>query len=224
MNGGEKINEFITKNELWIKIGVLTLAALLIGGACFFAGRAYAEKNMKPKIQIEYVKGDTVTDTVYVPEPYEVIKPLDTVNFITQIFSAGLYSEVFPHRVDTVIQYIPTKDDSSAVIKDYLTKRVYNETFFDNDTLGKFDFRGEVQYNRLMSYDYSFTPMQKNITVTKYVVKKYSPFIGGGVSTQPAVIAQGGMFFDEKYGFAIQYDYNWTLRKNDFGALFIYKF
>ena len=224
MNEEEKIKNFLTENKFWIKVGAIALAALIIFMGGFLAGRAYTVKNTEPKVVIKYEKGDTIRDTVSVPEPYEVIRPVDTFNFIAGIVSAGLYKEVFPHRVDTVIQYIPTNEDSSAVIKDYELKRIYNETFFDNDTVGKFQFHGEVQYNRLRYYGYTFTPVKKTVTETQYIIKKFSPYIGGGISTMPAIIAQGGIFFDEKYGFALQYNYDWVTKTNNYSTIFMYKF
>lgn len=224
MNEEEKIKDFITQNKFWIKVGAVALAVLLVFAGGFFVGRAYTVKNTKPKVVIKYEKGDTIRDTVSIPVPYEVIQPVDTGNFIAGIVAAGLYTEVFPHRTDTVTVYVPMKEDSVAVIRDYELKRIYNETFFNNDTIGKFEFHGEVQYNRLRYYGYTFTPVHKTVTETQYIVKKFSPFIGAGLNTTPSVIAQGGVFFEEKYGFAAQYSYDWVNKKNSYGAVFMYKF
>ncbi len=225
MDEEKKIKQFITDNSFWIKLGcaILIIAASWFIG--FKMGRAYSEKHMKPKIEIRYEKGDTVKVEVTKPVPYEVVKPVDTANFLIGLIASGVYNELFPGK-DTVFVEIPTStsEDTIAVVNDYNLKRIYNEVFFDNDTTGKLHFRGEVQYNRLRYYEYSFVPVYKTITETKYAVRKFSPFVGAGLSTHPSIIAQGGIFFDEKYGVAVQYNYNWTLRKNDFGALFIYKF
>lgn len=211
-------------NKTWIKYAVISFAALLLCFGGFLIGRAYTIKRTKPKVVIEYVQGETIRDSVKVPVPYEVIKPVDTLNFLTEIIESGLYSELFPYKVDTLMMYIPTSEDTLAIVNDYGVKRLYKEKLFDNDTLGKFEFNGTVQYNRLMHYDYSFTPIHKTITETNYIVKKYSPFIGGGLSTTPSVIAQGGVFFDDKYGVAAQYNFNWKTGENTYGAIFMLKF
>lgn len=223
MDEEKKIKEFITENKFWIKCAGVLIAVLLIFFGGFYAGRTIGIRNMKPEVIVKYEKGDTITVTVDNPVPYEVIQPIDTTNFIAGLISSGVYQELFPDK-DTVYVHVPVKEDSTAVIKDYELKRIYNEVFFDNDTMGKFTFHGEVQYNRLRYYGYSYSPVYKTVTETHYIEKKFSPYVGGGISTAPSFIAQGGMFFDEKYGFGFQYNYDWYQKKNDFGFIFMYKF
>ena len=224
MDEEKKIQEFFTEYKFWIKMGAILLVAVGIFFGGFFMGRAEANKHHEPVIITKYEKGDEIKVEVEKPVPYEVIKPVDTMNFLLALIASGLYDEVFPDRPKDTVYITPSKEDTSAVVADYSLKRIYNETFFDNDTLGKFEFHGEVQFNRLRYYGYSYSPVYKTVTETKYIIRKFSPYIGGGLSTRPAAIVQAGMFFDEKYGVGIQYNYDWQLKKNDFGALFIYKF
>jgi len=225
MGEDNKIIAFIKKNSSWLTAVAIGLAVLMLFFGGFQAGRAYSDKHTEPKVIIRYEKGDTVKVEVTKPVPYEVIKPVDTLNFLTGLIASGVYNELFPNK-DTVYVGVPmpTSEDTLAVVNDYGVKRIYNETFFDNDTLGKMEFHGEVQYNRLRYYGYTFNPVYKTITETKYVTRKYSPFIGAGLATQPSAVVQGGVFFDEKYGVAFQYNYNWKIGTNDFGAIFMYKF
>lgn len=226
MDEEKKIKEFITENKFWIKCGIVVLAMLGLLFIGFELGRAYSNKHLEPKIEIRYEKGDSIRVEVPTPVPYEVVKPIDTTNFLIGLIASGVYQEIMPTKRDTVFIEVPTptSEDTLAVVRDYTTKRIYNELFFDNDTLGKMQFHGEVQYNRLRYYGYTFTPAIKTVTETNYVIRKFSPYVGAGISSQPTAIVQAGAFFDEKYGVAVQYNYDWQLKKNDFGALFMYKF
>lgn len=220
----DTVINFIKKNEKWFKLGLVILAAVLLFLLGLKVGRQVAEKNFKPTTVIEYVKGDTITDTVYTPKPVYVKTPADTADIIKACVKDGIYTELFPEKVVEKLIEVPTKEDTTAIIRDWGTKRVYEETLFDSDTLGTCKINAEVQYNRLNTYSYEFTPVIKQVTDTKYLTKKFGPFIGAGVMTNPSVVGMAGIFIDDKYGAAFNYQYEWELKKQNYGVTLFLKF
>lgn len=207
------------KNANWWKVGGIIAIALLLLIGGFYLGR----KTIKPgKPEIIYVPGDTVSVDVPYPVPVEVIKPADTLDIIRACIESGKYSELFPERVRDSIIYV-TKDDSTAIIRDWATERLYEEKMFDIDTVGTATVKAKVQYNRLTWLNSTFVPVQK-IVKEPQPIKKYSPFVGAGITTQPAVAGQLGMFFEDKYGFSGVYQYDWNNKNHIFGAMFLIKF
>ena len=180
-------------------------------------------KTIKPgKPDIIYVPGDTIEVDKPYPVPVEVHKPADTLNIILACIKSGKYYEFFPERVRDSIIYV-TKEDTTAVLRDWATERVYEEKMFDIDTVGTAIVRAKTQYNRLTWIGTTFTPVTKVVT-NQASVKKYSPFIGAGITTQPTVTSQVGMFFEDKYGFSALYQYDWVQKKHILGTTFMLKF
>jgi hypothetical protein len=132
-----------------------------------------------------------------------------------------LLAELFPEKKDTVFI---TKADTAAVLKDWATERLYSETLFDSDTLGKFSFDAAVKYNRLASFDYTFVPVQKQTETTIKTTRMFLPYLGAGMSLNGSIMAQGGMFFHQDAGFALQYQYDPKLKQNSVGGMFLWMF
>ena len=72
--------------------------------------------------------------------------------------------------------------------------------------------------------DISFVPVQKQTQTVTKTARRYLPYLGAGVDTRGAVMAQGGMFFHQDAGFAAQYRYDTQLKQNSVGAMFLYMF
>lgn len=196
-------------------IGAILLA--LVGG--FFIGR----KTIKPeKPDVVYVKGDSIKVDVPYPVPVEVVKPVDTANVILACIKSGKYYELFPEKVRDSLIYI-SKEDTTTVILDWATERFYEETLFDIDTVGTATVRAKVQYNRLSWLNSTFTPVTK-VVITPQPIKKYSPFVGVGLTTMPTALGQAGLFFEDKYGFSGLYQYDWVNNNHIFGGMFLLKF
>ena len=203
----------------WWKVALCIIA--IIGLLClgFFIGR----KTIKtPEPSVIYVPGDSVEVEVPYPVPVYVKEPADTADVIRACIESGRYYDLFPEKVRDSIIYV-TPEDTSMVLRDWATERYYEEKVFDIDTVGTAIVKAKTQYNRLTWLGTTFKPITKVITeVTP--VKKYSPFIGAGLTTQPSVAAQAGMFFEDKYGFSGMYQYDWTNKNHIFGAMFLIKF
>ena len=210
------------------KILFYILVILILFGSGFYFGR----KTMKVKetTKIEYIKGDTIRDTLYYPKPYKVTDPIDTLSVIKQCIKDGVYKELWPERVIT--EYIEiTREDTTKIMKDWATKRVYSETLFQNDSVGSCSINANVQYNRIQSMDYTFQPVTKKITEIKYYTKTFSPFVGAGYLTNPwdetrnpMFTLSGGLFIKEKIGVQLQLMHCLRSKDDYVGGSLIYKF
>jgi hypothetical protein len=165
---------------------LIALAIGVIGG--FFIGRA----TINTKTVVKYVKGETVRDTITIFKP---IRETPTDEYPSEFV-----------KTDTVyvdsIQYITSKLDSALIAKDFAIKREYHFNVFDND-LGKFDAMPIVQYNKLSSFAYEFTPIQKQTTI--YKEKLFTPFVSVGYNTLGYIGAGIGMFYKN---IGLEYNYN----------------
>lgn len=208
-----------TNKVNWWKVALYAIVILGLLATGFFIGR----KTIKPgEPDIVYVPGDSIHVDVPYPVPVYVNKPVDSLNVLLALIKSGKYYDLFPEKVRDSIVYV-TKDDTSAVIRDWATERFYEEKVFDIDTVGTAIVRAKTQYNRLTFLGTTFKPVTKVVT-NYHPVKKYSPFVGLGLTTQPTVAGQAGMFFEDKYGFSGLYQYDWTNNNHIFGAMFLMKF
>lgn len=211
-NGEEK-----PKKRGWLYL--IAILGLLAAG--FFTGRSTIKAG---KVEtIKYLPGDTTY--VYFDNPPEAAKvppvyisrPVDTASIIADCIRSGKFEDMFPGR-DTVI-ITPTKEDTTAVLIDWATERVYEKELFNNDTAGVVSVRAKTQYNRLEWLDAMYVPVTKQVTVTQFKTKKYSPFISGGVTTMPEIVVNGGVYFNEKYSISAMYEYDWANKKSAFGVM-----
>lgn len=216
----------MTVNKWEIIFYTFIILALFFSG--FFIGRSTIETKIETKI--EYVKGDTITNVIYEPKPEYIQLPVDTLNIIKQCIKDGIYKELWPEKIVTEVVEI-TKEDTTKIMVDWATKRIYDETIFSNDTIGSCKINAEVQYNRMHLLGYTYTPITKQVTETKIKVKTFSPFIGTGYMNnpwgdkpEPLLLFNGGVFIKEKYGIQLQLTHDINNEKNYVGGSFLYKF
>lgn len=229
VNSGNTIINVNTSSEKnWWKIGGLIgiALALLIGG--FFIGRSTV-KIPEPGPPI-YIPGDTVKQEIPVPYPVEVKVPaeVDTGDLIRYCVANGLFSDFFPALDSSLIINPQTLEDSlkiyMAIANDWVKEREYKQNLFDVDTLGKCDIDLKVANNQLKYLDYTFVPVIKQVETVITYKRKFSPFIGAGLSTKPTVLGQAGMFFEEKYGVSYLYQYDYVNKQHIHGGIFLFKF
>ena len=216
----EEIKAFFQKK--WVKIAAIAIAAFLLIALGFYMGRK-REPDVIVKTVTEYVELPPIHDTIDKPVPYKVKVPADTADIIRTCIRDGLYAELFPGKEPADTVYI-TKEDTTAILRDWAAQRLYSETLFDIDTLGRCTFNAEVQYNRLSNMNYTFIPIQKQTTVTTRSVRTFLPYIGGGLTMNEMYMAQGGIFIKQDFGMAVQYIYDNKTKTNAYGALFLYMF
>lgn len=205
---------------------VLIIFMFLLG---LYVGRKTVR--VKEVTHTEYVALPPIHDSVPVDKPYKQIPP-DTAKIIQDCVAKGLYSELFPYKDKTDTIY--TERDTTSILNDWATERLYTENLFDADTLGKLDVDIEVQYNRLSCISYTYTPMQKQTELTIVKEKMFEPFIGGGVTIgidkcnnklTEGISIQGGAFIKQNYGVSLQYQYMFgDVQMHEVTGQFIYKF
>lgn len=208
-----------------IKYIVLAIAILAIG---FFIGRFTIPT--KTKTVVEIIEGETIVDTIRIFEPKHEIVPPDTLDILRECIKNGIYKEIWPERV--VTEYVEiTKDDTTAILKDYATLRKYSEVLFDNDTLGRFSIDFNVQYNRMKTLNYQFTPIYKKVTTIEQKTRVFSPYVGASVligmdgnDAIPLSGINGGFFINEKYGFQANYLRDFQNKINYYGGTLLFKF
>lgn len=206
---------------------IIMLVSCTLG---FFLGRGMVKSGSTINT-VKYIKGEKITDTIEKPVPYSVFRPIDTANIIKQCVKDGIYSELFPEKID--IQYIEvTSEDTLAIIMDWASKRMYSEQLFDIDTVGKCTINATLQYNRISTLSYEYIPIEKQTTITISKVRLFSPYIGAGIVVEdnfhdylnymPMVTT--GFFIKEKCGIGLQYGKSLRTKNNLFGASLLYKF
>lgn len=216
----------MTSKQWKILFHIFVIIGIFFSG--FFVGRNTIE--VKTETKIEYIKGDTIEKIINNPVPEYIEMPIDTIDIIKQCIKDGIYTELWPERIVTEVVEI-TKEDTTKIMQDWATKRVYDETLFSNDSIGSCDVKAEVQYNRMRLLGYTYTPVVKREIETKYMVKTFSPFIGGGYmnnlweeNRDPSLLLTGGVFVKEKYGIQLQFVHGLNTKKDYFGTSFLYKF
>lgn len=195
-------------NKYW-KITLIILG--IIG--LFLLGIYVGKKTFKPQIieHTEYITLPPQTDTI---PPIIIKETVDTLNLIKRCIKDGIYQELFPEKIVYITDTVTLdKTDSTKIMQDWITKREYEATLFDVDTLGKCSIKTVVQYNRLGDINYTFSPIQKQSTKTEVVTRKYLPFIGGGITTFPSIGVEAGLFINQSYGFAVDGSYYFNPNK-----------
>ena len=157
------------------------LIAIVMLAVGFFAGRW----NTDTIESVKYVKGDTIHDSIEVPEPYEV-KVID--------------NPVLPTKPDTVTleggkEYITLKVDTAKIIAEYVAEVSYNIPIFNNDTLGVLTADLKVQYNKLKNFSYDLTPVKKVVTVERKRV--LTPFVEASYNSLNCVGIGGGIYIND---------------------------
>lgn len=168
------------KKDIWIWVTILILGVIL--------GRF----TLPQKIKIEYLPGKEIHDSIPYPVPYKVEIPA---------------KPVLPMKPDTIklpgdTTYIAQVVDTTQIIADYVKKNSYKEVLFDNDTLGSFSFEAQVQYNKLQHFDYSFTPIHKQTTITQKRI--FEPFVTSSVNTLGYFGFGAGAYYNNT-GFGLKY-------------------
>lgn len=174
-----------------IAIGI----ALLIG---YFWGRSSVELPQPKRIvEVKWVKGDIVRDTIDRPVPYEVKVPVDRPVFVP---------------TDTAALF--------AIWQDYYLDRKY-ALDFSNDSLGTFKVDALVSQNKLISATSFIQPNIRTVTEREviYKVPTLQPWAMLGTSADfrtnklqfgldlknKYVIGVSGLRFEDKYGYTLDF-------------------
>lgn len=167
----------------------------------FFLGRS----TTKPKETIRFVKGETIIADY----PAHLLIPKREIKGnLVDLPSYYFFTDTII-GIDTVVVY--TKADTVKVFDDFMTKKEYDFTMFDDEN-GKFDFLGTVQFNALQKAGYRFTPITKQVTVNRE--KRVLPFVSAGMNTFNHASVGGGFFYKNA---GVEYEYLYDLNYNNSG-------
>lgn len=138
------------------------LSALVIGIFCGWLIGGRQEVQIKESIKYVY-RSATKIDTDLFPEPIKVER-IDLPKL---------------QYHDTTFVQVPA--DTTAIINDYFKRRIY-DLDFSTDTTGVYKLQAVICCNRLESASATITPLQREIVTTIKEVRKFRPYIGGGVA------------------------------------------
>ena len=82
---------------------------------------------------------------------------------------------------DTIREEVRISTDTAEIIADYIKRREY-ELDFSTDSTGIYKVQAVVYCNRLDSASATIAPLQREIVTTIKEVRKFRPYIGGGVA------------------------------------------
>lgn len=171
------------------------IIALLIGLVVgFFLGRGSVQK----ETIVRHHKGEKVTGKV----EGDILNA--DVEFVTEI-------KLIPYlywKQDTIRDTITLVPDTAAIIDDYRTKRKYNFVVFD-DMTGKLVAKPTVLHNRLLNFEYEYTPIHRHTITTKE--KTIRPFISTSFNTFSDFGIGGGLFYNNlgiEYNFLHNFLFN----------------
>lgn len=82
---------------------------------------------------------------------------------------------------DTIREEVRIPADTAGIVADYIKRREY-ELDFSTDSTGIYKVQAVVYCNRLESASATITPLQREIVTTIKEVRKFRPYIGGGVA------------------------------------------
>jgi hypothetical protein len=180
-----------------IKTKVYIVISVAVAIISFFLGRTTI--NTTEKIATKYISGKTVYDTIKYPVPYAVITPSKP---------KYLYDTIIIYGKSNVI-----KIDTAAILKDWTLERDYSQTSFNNDTIGTYNWNAKIQYNKLVNYSYTYTPIQKQITKEIIKTKLFSPYVNIGYWLDGGISAETGVFIMEKVSISSEYKINPNINK-----------
>jgi len=161
------------------------LKSIIIVVAIFILG-VLAGRWSNDKTKIEYVKGETIIDTIYRGQlkPYASIIP---------------NLPILPLKNDTVwVEGKPTPIfivDTAKIKENYIKENKYHQVLFDNQTDGLFELNTSVQYNEQKQVSYKFTPIKKVVTIKK--TRVFVPFLSGSMNSFKQVGVGGGFFYHD---------------------------
>lgn len=183
-------------NKIYI---IAILIAFTVG---FFLGRG----KVRTSIKTEYIKGETVTNSVKVPSPTIQIP----VVYFLPTKSDTLYLDNKAYPIQVV--------DTAQIIQDYISQKNYEFNAF-NDLNGRLDIKQTIQYNKIQDFQYTFTPFHKITTVTNKNL--FEPFGSIGYNTFNQISIGGGVFINN---LGLEYNYIYGNNQSGHGLSFKLKF
>lgn len=177
------------------KAALLIVVMLLLIGGAYWIGTKQA-KTPDPEVRYVTLPNFSTKKSGSEISPVSISVP-GVILYAQDVKETAAISK--PEPQDTVQQ--PQRDTISLMaetVEDWNLERIYEETLIDSDTLGRATLTAIVQYNRLRSYDFNYTSIQR--TEISVIPKKTRWGIG--------IQAGYGYNFDKFYpyvGIGLQY-------------------
>lgn len=156
---------------------------LLVGIALgWWIGRGKVEEIVREKVR--YVERPATTIEYKMPEPIKV----------------GRIDLPRLQYIDTLREEVRIPADTASIVADYFKRREY-ALDFSNDTLGVFKVDAVVEANRLTSASATIRPLQREVLTEVHDVRKFRPYIGGGVGigTKMSASVEVGALLKERH-------------------------
>lgn len=93
---------------------------------------------------------------------------------------------------DTVREEVRIPADTAGIVADYFKRRTY-DLDFSTDTTGIYQLQAVIECNRLKSASATIQPLQREVENTVVKVRKFRPFVSGGVAIGDKVGASLGL-------------------------------
>jgi hypothetical protein len=131
---------------------ILVLVAVLLFKQCGFGG------------------GNSDIETISVDgKKYELLKHTIDTQYVDRITEVEKYVPKYITKVETQIIEIPVDADTIAIIKDYFSTYLVNDTLKLNDELGWVYIKDEITQNKIKSRELRASVRERTITDTKIV-------------------------------------------------------
>lgn len=192
---------------------------VLSGIVCLIIGFFIGRSTIKTETEIKYIPGKTISGSVSNNQFESVKEEIPNKPLLPTKIIEIQYKDTGRIKTITETKYMYQVVDTAAIIEDYIKKRTYAITAFDNTEQGKLLLYPVVQYNKLTGIDYLFTPMQKQTNT--YLQKTWQPFISASYSTLNYVGIGGGIFY---HNLGFEYQYQKSLGSQGNGHLFGVKY
>ena len=131
---------------------ILVLVFLLLFKQCGIG-------NKKDDIEIVNVGG----------KDYELLKHTIDTQYVDRITEVEKYVPKYITKVETKIVEIPVDADTIAIIKDYFSTYLVNDTLKLNDELGWVYIKDEITQNKIKSREFKASVKERTITDVKIV-------------------------------------------------------
>lgn len=144
---------------------ILLLATLLLGfGVGWWLGSRKGTTEIVRE-EVRYVERPTTRIDFELPTPQKV----------------GTIELPRLQYTDTIREEVRIPADTAGIIADYIKRREY-ELDFSTDSTGIYKVQAVVYCNRLESASATIAPLQREVVNSVVVVRKFRPYIGGGVA------------------------------------------
>lgn len=166
---------------------------IILGIVCFLIGFTISKTTVKEKVV--YIKGETTSGSIAT----EYLKPTFTYK------AKHIDLPMVYWRTDTIVKdsvsYIKVPD-TIMIFNEFLERKEYEFNVFD-DNRGTLDIRQSIQFNKLSSFDYTFTPIIKQVVRER----TFEPFVLGSWNDVHGLGLGGGVFI-KKTGLSYKYNFD----------------